>query len=222
MIDFNRHKIENWYKLRATGEAACAKHDYVTARKSFEEALKIAAPIKNEPARLAITLEELSKVCLATNDLPLATSIFDQALALANKRSQTSSKQLDVIESELGQCLINVAKVFAKEKKYAQAAVAFREARALLAGVYKKSSPALPNFITATYLALSIDGLGTSYKEMGQLKEARQAYFSVKDYNLIDGLSIEVKDKLVEDFCTIPDTSQEEKEKYAATLGTSI
>src|SRR5271170_7073716 len=106
-MDFNRHKIENWRKLRATGEVALVKHDYAAAQKAFEEALKVVEPIDHEPVRLAISLEELSKVCLETNDIPLATSIFVQALTLANKRSRTPSKQLNVLESELGQCLVN-------------------------------------------------------------------------------------------------------------------
>jgi tetratricopeptide (TPR) repeat protein len=221
-FDINHHKIENWHKIRATGEAAMVKHDYVAAQKSFEEALKIVEPIHNEPVRLAVSLEELSRVCLETNDMQLTTNICNQAMSLANKRSQTPHKQLDVLENELGECLINIGRVYSKAKKYDQAAIAFREARALMVDVYKNSPPMLANFIAASYLAWSVDGLGTSYKELGQLKEARQAYFSVADYNVIKGLSQEYKQKLLTDFCLIPDTSKEDKEKYASTLGCSL
>jgi len=218
-IDFNSHKIENWRKLRATGEAALAKHDYATAQKKFEEALKIVEPINHEPVRLAVSLEELSKVCLETNDIALATRIFVQALTLANKRSQTPAKQLNVLESELGECLTNVGFIFAKAKKYDQAAIAFREARVLFAEVYKNSLPIALNFSAASYLALSIDGLGTSYKELGHFKEAKQAYFSLGDYNASKGLSQEFKRKLLANFCLIPDTSKEDKDKYVQMLG---
>jgi tetratricopeptide (TPR) repeat protein len=218
-MDFNRHKIENWHKLRATGEVALVKRDYVGAQKSFEEALKIVEPIHKEPVRLAVSLEELSKVCLATNDTQLATSICIQALALANKRAQTPARQLNVLESELGQCLLNTAQVFSTAKKYDQAAISFKEARTLFAEVYKNSPPISLNFSASSNVALSIDGLGTSYKELGQLKFARQAYFSLGDYNVIKGLPEEYKHKLLTDFNSIPDTSKEDKEKYAKMLG---
>lgn len=221
-IDFNHHKIENWHKLRAIGEGAMVKHDYATAQKSFQEALNLVEPIHNEPVRLAVSLEELSRVCLETNDVEMATAIYKQALSLANKRSQTPAKQLDVLESELGECLINIGRVLTKDKKYDKAAIAFREARALFIDVYKNSPPMLANFIAASYLAWSIDGLGSSYKELGQLKEARQAYFSVANYNVIKGLSEEFKQKLLADFCAIPETTQEDKEKYASMLGCSL
>jgi len=218
-MDFNRHKIENWHKLRATGEVALVKHDYAAAQKAYEEALKIVEPIHHQPVRLAVSLEELSKVCLETHDIQLATSICNQALTLANKRSQTPVNQLNVLGSELGQCLMNVGNVFAKTKKYDQAAIAFGEARALFAEVYKNSPPISLNFSAASQLALSVDGLGTSFKELGQFKGARQAYFSVGDYNVIKGLSEEFKRQLLANFCSIPDTSKEDKDKYAKMLG---
>ncbi len=218
-IDFNRRKIENWHKLRATAEVALVKHDYVGAQKAFEEALKIVEPIQNEPVRLAISLEELSKVCAQTSDAQLATRIFVQALMLANKRSHTPTKQLNVLESELGHCLINVGGVFSRVKAHDQAAIAYRQARVLFADVYKNSPPFSLNFSASTYLALSIDGLGTSYKERGMLKEARKAYFSLGDYNATKGLSDEFKHKLLANFRSIPDTSKEDQNKYAKMLG---
>ncbi len=215
----DRQKIDNWHRLLATGEAALAKHDNAAAEKSFEEAVKISAPFTKEPVRLAISLEDLSKVCLATSDVRQAATICDQALALANKRTQTPARQLDVLESSLGQCLNNVAQVFAKAKKYDQSAIAFREARAIFLDLYKRTPPTLSNYIIGSYVAWTVDGLGTSYKELGQLKEARQAYLSVQDYNIIKGLSMELRGKLVAGYCQIPDTNSADKQKFADLLG---
>ena len=209
-----KHTIENWHQLRAAGDVAYYKHDYAAAQKCFDDALKIAQSMPDQPVRLAVVLEDLSKVCLAANDVGQALIIFDQALALANKRSQAPKKQIERIEESLGPCLNNLGQVFAKAKKYEQAAIAFREARALFLDLYKLASPILVNFIIGSYLAWTIDGLGTSYKEMGQLKEARQAYFSVKDYNIIKGLSLELRQKLVNDFSKIPDTPKDEQNQY--------
>lgn len=198
------------------------KHDYAAAQKSFQEALDIAEPIHNQPVRLAVSLEEMSRLCLETNDIQLANNIYNQALALASKRAQAPHRQLEVLESELGECFINIGRVFTAAKKYDQAAIAYREARALFIDVYKNSPPLLNNYIAASYLAWAMDGLGTSYKELGQLKEARQAYFSVGDYNIVKGLASELKQKLLTDFCQIPDTTKEDKEKYAIILGCSL
>lgn len=219
VYNFDRHKIENWHKLRATGEAALVKHDYENARKCFEQAVEIAEPLKNEPVRLAISLEELSKVCLETKNKDLAVEIYNKALALANKRSQTPQRQLDILENELGECLINIGQVFVADKNYSQAAICFREARALFASVFKDRAPILTNYIMTSYLAWAVDGLGTSYKELGQIKEAKQAYFSLQEYNIINGLPEEIKRRLLSDFCTIPETSEKEKQKYADILG---
>jgi len=219
---FQAQAIESWHQLRAAGDVAFYKHDYATAQKSFQEASKIAQSIHDQPVRLAVALEDLSKVCLATNDIEQATEICNQALELANKRSQAPKKQLEQIEESLGVCLNNVGQVFAKSKKYDQAAIAYRQARVLFVESYKRTSLAVSNFIIGSYIAWTIDGLGTSYQELGQLKQARQAYLSVRHYNIISGLSMELKEKLLADFAQIPDTGKEEKDKFASLLGCSL
>jgi tetratricopeptide (TPR) repeat protein len=216
------HKVERWHQLRATGQVSLDKHDYQAAEKSFKEALKIAQQLRSQPIRQAVSLEDLSRVCLATGNVDLASAVSAQALALANKRSLAPKKQTDELESALAQCLYNSAAVLAKAKKYDQSAIAYREARAIFIDLYKRSPVNASNLIIGCYLAQTIDNLGISYKELGQLKEARQAYLSAKEDSIVQGLPFFLKVKLVKDYCQIPDTPREDKQQYAAKLGCTL
>lgn len=218
-LESGHQKIESWHQLRAAGDVALAKHDYQTAEKSFRAALKIAETLPSQPVRQAVSLEDLSRVCLALDDKDLAATIEAQALALASKRSLAPKRQSDVLESSLAQSLNNCAAVLVKAKKYDQAAIANREARALFVDLYKRSPIMVSNLIIGSCLGQTIDNLGISYKELGQLKEARQAYLSVAEEGIVKGLPLSTKQKLLEDYCQIPDTPQKDKVKYAAILG---
>jgi tetratricopeptide (TPR) repeat protein len=217
-----RNKIESWHQLRATGEVSLDKKDYASAQKSFNDALKIAEGLNSQPVRQAISLVDLSRVCMPTDNVPLAGALTEQALSLANKRSQIPRKQSDELESELAQCLYNSAGVLAKARQYDQAAIAYREARAMFVDLYQRSPVNASNLIIGFYLAQTIDNLGISYKELGQLKEARQAYLTVKDGSIVNGIPYFLKAKLVSDFCQIPDTSRDDKQKYAVILGCKL
>ncbi len=215
-----KQQIETWHELRAKGDAAMGKRDFATAEKSFLEALKIAEPIHSQPIREAVSLHDLSKVCLATSDVDQAVSISAQALALANQRTKAPAKQVDAIESSLAQCLSNVGQVLAQAKKYDQAAISYREARAMFVDLYQRSKMMISsNYIIGSHLAQVVDGLGTSYRELGQLKEARQAYLSITENGIARGLPSMLRDKLADHFCQIPDTSTSEMKNYAAKLG---
>ena len=218
-LDQSRHQIEIWHQLRATGKVSLDKQDYTGAEKSFKEALQIANYMRFQPVRQAVSLADLSRVCLATGDANLASNISAQSLALANKRFQAPKKQTDELESALAQCLYNTAAVLAKSKRYDQAAIAYREARTIFVDLYRRSPVNASDLLIGFYLAQTIDNLGISYKELGQLKEARQAYLSVKDGNIVQGIPYFLKVKLVNDYCQIPDTSHEDKQKYAGILG---
>lgn len=217
--DPGRHKIEHWHQLRATGEVSLDKQDYVSAEKSFRDALKIAEELDSQPVRKAISLSDLSRVCVAANNEPLADSLSSLALTLANQRSHVPRKQSDDLESELAQCLYNVAGVLAKSRKYDQAAIAYSEAKAMFIDLYQRSPVDASNLIIGFYLAQTIDNLGTSYKELGQLKAARQAYMTVQEGTIINGIPYFLKVKLLKDFCQIPDTSRDDKQKFAVMLG---
>ncbi len=217
-----REKIESWDQLRATGKVAFDKQDYTAAEKSFKEALKVAESMRFQIKRQAVSLEDLSRVCLATADINLADTVSAQALSLASKRSQVPKKQADLLESSLAQCLNNTAAVLAGAKKYDQAAIAYQEARAIFVDLYKRQPVNASDLIIGFYLAQTIDNLGISYKELGQLKKARQAYLSVKEDDIMHGLPSFLKVKLVEDYCHIPDTPMEDKQKYAALLGCTL
>jgi tetratricopeptide (TPR) repeat protein len=217
-----RHKIQHWHQLRATGQVSLDKQDYLAAEKSFKEALKIAEEFRNQPVRQAISLADLSRVCMATDNVDLSLAVNAQALTLANKRSQAPKKQSDQLESELAQCLYNTAGVLAKAKKYDQAAIAYSEAKAIFIDLYQRSPVNASNLIIGFYLAQTIDNLGISYKELGQLKAARQAYLTVKEGEIVQGIPYFLKVKLVKDFCQIPDTPRDDKQNYAATLGCTL
>jgi tetratricopeptide (TPR) repeat protein len=212
-------KIERWHQLRATGKISFDKNDYPAAEKSFKEALKIAQEFRFQPVRQAVSLADLSRLCLATDNVELSANISAQALSLANKRSQAPKKQSDELESELAQCLFNTATVLAKAKKFDQAAIAFGEARAIFVDLYRRSPVNASNLIIGFYLAQTIDNLGISYKELGQLKAARQAYWTAGEDGVAQGVPYFLKVKLVKDYCLIPDTDREDKRKYASTLG---
>jgi len=215
----SRQQIEGWHQLRATGKVSLDKQDYSGAEKSFKAALKIADDMGFQPIREAVSLADLSRVCLATDNVSLAATVSARALTLAHKRFQARKKQTDELQSALAQCLYNTAAVLAKAKRYDQSAISYREARNMFVDLYARSPVNTSDLLVGFYLAQTIDNLGISYKELGQLKEARQAYLSVEDNRIVEGIPYFLKVKLVNDYCQIPDTSKEDKQKYAAILG---
>ena len=221
-LESSRQKIDSWHQLRATGKASLDKQDYAGAEKSFKDALSIAQQLNFQPVRQAVSLADLSRVCLATDNIALASNISAQALGLANKRSQIPKKQSDQFESELAQCLYNTAAVLAKAKKYDEAAIAYGEAKAIFIDLYKRSAVNASNLIIGFYLAQTIDNLGISYKELGQLKRARQAYWTAGEDGVAQAVPYFLKEKLVKDYCAIPDTDKLDKQKYAAALGCTL
>jgi tetratricopeptide (TPR) repeat protein len=218
---FDSDKARSWHAFRSSGQLALSKDDYAVAQTSFQSALKEVESLPHETLRQAISLKDLSAVCLHIQDNKLAQRITDKALALAGT-SASDSNSLFVLD-EVGQSLNNLGEYYFKQvKDFDKAALLYGKAEAIFENLVRRHPANPPDCFAGYHLGKSISGLGQAYAGLQKGKEAMKTYGKAADPELLPAIPEVTRRLLTANYAELAQVTGPDKVAYATTLGISI
>jgi tetratricopeptide (TPR) repeat protein len=214
---FDTDKARSWHAFRSTGEAAALKEDWAGAKTSFQSALKEVESLPNETMRVAISLKDLSSVCLHEIDNKLADRLANRALLLLDKPALSGNDSNDLFtQRELGQALNNLGDYYLKQvKDFDQALLLYSKAETLFEGLVRHHQSGSFDCIGGYHLANSLIGSGRAYAALQKEKEAAQTYLKALDPELLPAIPEVARRQLVTAYAELPQLAPGEAADYA-------
>ncbi|PWT97085.1 MAG: hypothetical protein C5B53_08540 [Candidatus Melainabacteria bacterium] len=221
---FDTDKSRSWHAFRSSGEAAILKEDWSGAKTSFQSALKEVESLPDESMRVAISLKDLSSVCLHEDDNKLADRLSNRALQLLDRPALAGTDPNTLFtQRELGQALINLGDYYFKRvKDFDQALLLYSKAEAIFEGLVRHHETSSVNCIAGYHLACSLTGAGRAYAALQKEKEATQVYGKALDPELLPAIPEVARRQLVLAYAELPQLAPAEAADYAKRCSVSI